>query len=150
MDFQCPFSAAVWQIANAIAQLSDWWGESTNKVRLMQNNANIDANTVVGDLVEATFLGSDAINVADSPQVRKDPLTGKNVFRFYCPEQGYAWYTGSTLNLPQTIYGAYVTNLDGDKLLGAAKFPTPIVLTAEYQLIDLGNVIFEVSDTPIG
>ncbi len=150
MNFVAPFTAAYVAIATAIAGLSGWYGEATSKVKLMSNNPAIDSNTIIASFTEAVFDGYASLGASAVSALYSDPLTGQELIRIAPPAGGWKYATTGTTGLPLTIYGAYLTNSAGDKLLGAVKFDAPIVLTATGQLIDLGNVELFVSPTILG
>jgi hypothetical protein len=69
-----------------------------------------------------------------------DPMTGLRNIQLLEPAGGWHWETGSAANLPQTIYGWFVTDNADAVMLGSALFSTPIVLTAAGQAVDIGNI----------
>jgi len=150
MLMQSPFTALVQAVAAAIAALPDYWGETDNKLRLMQNNPSISSTTVVGDLLEADFGGYAAKTATAGAAVVNDPLTGNILLRIPDIAGGWDFLTSGTTNLPQTIYGAYVTDAAGAILLGAVKFPTPIVLTATAQIVQVDDLNWVLTNPPLG
>jgi len=79
-----------------------------------------------------------------------NPLTSELVLNFPTPAGGNIFTCTATTNLPQTIYGVYVSSGDDTKLLGAVKFTDPMVLTQSGQRFDIGPVLFPVTNTPLG
>jgi len=152
MLLKSPFTPVLTAVAGAVAALADWWGEVDNKVHLMQNDIALSSNTVVGDFVEADFGGYAAKTAAAAAAVFTDPLTGGTIIRIPDPSGGWAFVSTGTppANTPQTIYGAYVVSNDGTKLLGAAKFATPINITEADQIIDVDDVTWLVNTPPVG
>lgn len=150
MLMKSPFTALVSAVAGAIAGLADWWGETDSKLFLMQNDVAISSTTVVGDFTAATFDGSTAKVATVAASVVTDPLTGNTLIRIADPAGGWDFVTTGTTNLPQTIYGAYVTSNDGTKLLGAAKFDVPIILTATGQIVPVDDVQWVLAAPPLG
>jgi len=98
-------------------------------------------NIVFSDFVEADFNGYAPIPaVAHSADWTTDPLTGAQIVELPPPELGWRWETGSAANLPQTIYGWYLTQVDDETMVGCQLFDTPIVLTAASQVIIVDRV----------
>jgi len=152
MLLKSPFAPVKAAVATAIAGLTGWWGEADNKLHLMKNNPAISAATVIGDLTEANFGGYAAKAATAAAAVFTDPVTGNTIIRIPDPAGGWAFAATGTppANSPQDIYGAYVTNAAGDKLLGVAKFSSPITINTAGQLIDVDDVTFVVADPPVG
>lgn len=152
MLLKCPFDAVRAAIAAAVAGLADYWGETDNKMHLMQNNPAITAATVVGDLTEADYGGYAAKAATAAAAVFTDPLTGNLIIRIPDPAGGWAFASTGTppANVPQTIYGAYVTDAAGAILLGAVKFADPITITAAGQIIDVDDATWVVANPPVG
>ena len=152
MLLQAPFTALRTAIATAIAALADYWGEVDNKMHLMMNDPAITSTTVVGDFTEATFGGyaAKAATVAGAAVV--DALTGNLIIRIADPAGGWSFLSSGAppANIPQTIYGAYVTNAAGDILLGAVKFTDPVTITAAGQIIDVDDCTWAVANPPVG
>lgn len=74
--------------------------------------------------------------------VARDPVTGDYLIIIPAPTGGWNYIAGGA-GLPLTIYGAAVMDhADNSKLYGAVLFPTPIVINAAGQLIDLDEVQF--------
>lgn len=103
----------------------------------------------IGGLTEATFTGATAIHAASAAtQVSVDPATGDIIIQVREPAGGWHWATGDAVGLPQTIYGFYLTNAAGTTLLASDLMrsedgtPTPIVLSAAGQGIDIDQVRF--------
>lgn len=152
MRMESPFTAVVTAVAGAIAALADWWGETDNKLHLMQNNPAITSTTVVGDFTEADFGGYAAKLATAAAAVFTDPLTGNIIIRVPDPSGGWAFASSGAppANLPQTIYGAYLTDNAGTGLIGAVKFDTPITITDAGQIIDIDDVTFVLANPPVG
>lgn len=77
-----------------------------------------------------------------------DPLTSQYLLQLKVPAGGFRWETTGLGNLPQTIYGFGVGSFDSTNLYFAALFPTPIVLTAVNQVVEV--VLAQLSFTPVG
>lgn len=94
-------------------------------------------------LTEATFQGYAALLAAAGNQMEfLDPTTGNRIVQLQEPAGGWHWGTTGATGLPQTIYGFYVSDNGTVTLYGSQLFPTPIVLTASGQGIDVGQVRF--------
>jgi len=101
-------------------------------------------------LTPATFTGSTALNAAAGAQQSfQDGATQRRVVQLIEPVGGWHWVTGDAVNLPQTIYGFAVTDLANAVTFGSEVFPTPIVLTAGGQAIDIAQVRFTQSLSPL-
>jgi len=111
-----------------------------------------DVALEVGDLVEATFDGYAAIHAASAAtQVFIDPVTGLWVLQVREPAGGWHWVTSGTTNLPQTIYGYYITNAAGTTLLGVHRFATEeqVLLQVAGQGVDVPQARFYLSSDPL-
>lgn len=108
------------------------------RVKLYQNGADIVAGTVPADLVEATFGGYAPLRLVDLNPVDQgiDPLTGADVWAFDLAE-----FTATLppVNLPQAIYGYYVTWVDPtdsvEKLLWGQRFDAALTITAASRVL---------------
>ncbi len=112
-----------------------------------------DVNMVVGDLVEADFDGYAAIHAASAAtQVFVDPLEGLWTLQVREPAGGWHWVTsGTTTALPQTIFGAYLTNAAGTVLLGVRRFTATeeVLLQALGQGVDVDQARFILVGMPL-
>lgn len=101
------------------------------KVHLYKNNLAPTVNSVVADFVAADFTGygvSSAV-VWGTPGISQSgvPLVLGDVKEFL---------STFPFTVPNTVYGYYVTNTAGSKLLFAEKFETPqIISTGNQQII---------------
>ncbi len=92
-----------------------------------------------------TYLGIDIIAAARLKTY--DPATDELLLFIPPPAGGWHWKTGSTANLPQTIYGWAATTtlgavpLAGSDIIMADLFTTPIVLTAALQEVNVDEVL---------
>lgn len=113
------------------------------EVHLAMNAFSPGTGTVLADLTEADFDGATEIDAGVGPQQNFiDPTTGRRVIQLLEPAGGWHWITTGVTNLPQTIYGYYVTNNGGTILYGCALLPAPVLLTGVGQAIDLPQVRF--------
>jgi hypothetical protein len=118
------------------------------KVHLAQNAFAPSLSLALGSLTEANFTGYAALLAAVGNQQNfQDPVTGNGVVQLVEPLGGWHWATTGTANLPQTIYGFYVTDNGSATLYGSALFSAPITLTASGQGIDIAQVRFAVIPT---
>ena len=112
-----------------------------NKIALIKANFTPQENLIVADLTLADFDGSTPLEGATgTQQAGIAPLSGQQVVTIIEPVGGWRWETTGVTNLPQTIYGYALLNDAGTVLLGVAKLPTAIPLTAAGQEINLGAV----------
>jgi len=79
-----------------------------------------------------------------------DPLTSQQVIQLSEPAGGWYWQTNGTANMPQTIYGVYITNHADTAILASQLLDTPIVLNAIGQIINLGQLNFRLPLNPLG
>jgi hypothetical protein len=105
------------------------------------------ANLTVGSLTLASFTGSTPLANTSATMLRyTDPATGEWLVEVPPPSGGWHWQVITNLsNLPQTIYGYALIDNTGAVLYGTNLLPTPIVLNAIGQGIDIPNVNFRVS-----
>lgn len=104
---------------------------------------------VIGDFTEADFDGYAALEAGTgTPQRFLDPVTGLWMVQILEPVGGWNWITTGLTNLPQTIYGCYLTLNDGTTLVGCQRFGTQVVLTTEPQGINIDQVAVALSLTP--
>lgn len=105
---------------------------------------------VVGDFTPATFTGSTAKNAGTgTQQTFVDAISGARVIQLLEPAGGWHWLCTAITNLPQTIYGYYVTDTADTDLYGCVAFTTPIILTASGQAIDVANIRFTMVANPL-
>ncbi|SRR6266545_2116887 len=105
-------------------------------------------NLVIGDLVKATFTGAAAkATITATMQKFTDPQTGEWIIQIPEPAGGWHWQTTDTANLPQTIYGYALTDLNEITLWGSALLDAPVVLNGVGQGVDIGQVRFRLSQS---
>jgi hypothetical protein len=93
----------------------------------------------LGDLTFADFDGSTPLDVTLGAQAEAlDPATNDSVITLSPPVGGWRWVTTGITNLPQTIYGVALMDKTDATVLATEAFPTPIVLTAIDQVVDIG------------
>jgi hypothetical protein len=89
----------------------------------------------------ATFDGYATLNAASgSQQSFTDPVSGNQIVQLIEPLGGWHWLTTGGTNLPQTIYGYFVTDLADAVTLGCGILDTPVILTATGQAIDIAQI----------
>lgn len=114
---------------------------NANHVHLTQQDFTPSLDMVLGDFLAATFDGYAALSLGLGAQpIMYDAETGLLTIKLEDPAGGYVWATTGVTNLPQTIYGAYVTDNADAVLLGAYKFPDPITLTISGQGLSFGEL----------
>jgi len=105
-------------------QLSNTTG---SKVHLFKNDAEMTSEISLDDLTEADFDGYGAAGPIDNWLTGLDPEgDGKLIY----VDSAVSYITTGETNLPQTIYGFYIT-ADDDSLVYARKWTTPITLDEE-------------------
>ncbi len=104
------------------------------------------ATRVIGDFTEANFTGFAAkLAAVGAQQNFFDPITGQRVVQLVEPAGGWHWQCGDALQLPQTIYGFYVTDNASAVVYGCALLPQTVLLSATGDAVDIGNVRFSFS-----
>jgi hypothetical protein len=116
-------------------------------VHLAKANFTPGPDLTVGDLTEADFTGSAALDAGTgTQQVFVDPVTGQRTIQILEPAGGWHWdCSGGTL--PQTIFGYYLTDNADAVLYAATRLTTPITLTAAGQAVDIPYLRFVFSNT---
>ena len=121
-----------------------------NKIHLAMNNFALNEDLAIGDLTEATFTGATALaGSTGSQEVGVDPRTQQQVVEIKAPVGGYRWITADAVNLPQTIYGFYLTDTTGATLLAAGQLPIPLTLQAAGQFVSIDPVIMTMVVQPL-
>lgn len=121
-----------------------------NKMALVKAEFNDNEDLVAGDLTLADFNGSTPIiGAVGSQLVGTDPVTGDQKITIKDPAGGYRWEVGSTLNLPQTIYGRVLLSNDLADLIAYELFDQPITLTAVGQEINPGPATMVLVSAPV-
>jgi hypothetical protein len=115
------------------------------RVRLAKAPFVPSVNSVPGDFTEADFGGYAARTpAAGAASVRFDTDRSKNVIivRLYSgANTGWTWSPTTTVNLPQTIYGAYVqSTVGGLDILMSIALPNPVVLRSVNDLVSIDRV----------
>jgi len=112
-----------------------------NLVTLAQAAFNPSELLAIGDVTPADFDGSDPIEITVGVQAEGlDPLNADAIITLSPPVGGFRFETTGTTNLPQTIYGVYVTDNGATKILCSKLLDQPITLTTINQVIDLGDL----------
>lgn len=94
-------------------------------------------------LVEATFAGYAPIDpTAGNQLVYTDPVSGLITVELAAPAGGWHFQTTGTSNLPQTVYGWWVTDHTDAVLYGSGLLDTPVPLTLSGQGFDIPNPKF--------
>lgn len=123
---------------------------AVKNVTLLKANFTPGPGTDYSTLTPADFTGSTAkTSPSGAQQAFVDGATGRQVVQLIEPVGGWHWVTTDAVNLPQTIYGFVLTNDDNSETYGSELLPTPIVLTAAGQAVDLDQVRFVVANTPL-
>jgi len=143
-----PTSALQLQIATLLATDTTTLAEATFvNLHLAKAAFTPSPGLTLGALTEADFVGYAAKPVSTATQlVYVDPLTGLITIELVSPAGGWTWHTTGTTNLPQTIYGTFLTDHANALLWGSGLLPSPITLTASGQGIALGAQTFAFSN----
>lgn len=105
-------------------------------VRLFQNAAVPTETMAIGDFTQADFGGYAGLDVAlGACPEGLNPQTDDSQIRLISADGDYVWETTNTSNLPQTIYGFYVTDAGGSILYAAERFAFPVELTMTNQTV---------------
>jgi hypothetical protein len=101
----------------------------------------------IGTLTEADFDGYGPIDVVAGSQLFfTDPATGLVTVELKSPAGGWHFACTGVTNLPQTIYGFYVTDNADAVLYGAQLLDTPITISASGQAFDVPNPRYNFSN----
>lgn len=107
------------------------------EIHLAQNLFAPGPGLVIGDLVQADFDGyNPAVRASAALPESLDPINGDIVLSINSLT-GLPYETTGTTNLPQTIYGFYLTDQDETVVWAAELFDAPITLTGINQSIQL-------------
>jgi len=113
------------------------------EIHLAKNAFTESPSRVLGDFTEADFDGYAALaKDPAAPTVVTDPATGDQIITLPDPAGGWAFATTGVTNLPQTIYGYYLTDSTGAVLYGCKRFADAVVLTGNGQGFSIGTVDF--------
>lgn len=121
-------------------------------VRLAKTAFTEDVALVIGDMDEADFDGYAELHAASAAtQVFLDPVTGLWTLQVREPAGGWHWVTSGVTNLPQTIYGFYLTDAAGTLLLGVHRFASEdeVLLQIVGQGVDVPNARFALNAQPL-
>lgn len=114
---------------------------NANKVHLSMTTFLPGQERVVGDFTEATFTGATALLAGTgTQQTFLNPLNGERIIQLKEPAGGWHWQASDAVNLPQTIYGYWVTDNTSADLLGCELLPEPITLNNAGDAVDLPNI----------
>jgi hypothetical protein len=98
-------------------------------------------------LVEADFAGYAALDpTAGAQSVYQDPVSGLYTVEMKAPIGGWHFQTTGAGNLPQTIYGWWLTDHTDAVLYGSGLLDTPVPLTISGQGFDLPVLTFAFSN----
>ena len=99
---------------------------------------------VVADFVEADFAGYAPLDAGVGPQQNFiDPSNGNRTVQLVEPPGGWHWQASGVGNLPQTIYGYYVSDNADAVLFGSKLIQPPIPLAGILDGVDLAQVRFQ-------
>jgi len=114
---------------------------NANNIALLKAAISPNEGITLADLTFADFDGSTPLDVTVGAQAEAlDPQTGDSIITISPPVGGWRWVTTGITNLPQTIYGFALMSNAGAAVYATEALPTPIVLTATDQVIDIGPI----------
>jgi len=93
------------------------------RLRLFQNNATVDEDTVIGDLTEATFSGY----IEATPTFGGAAINGNDNAQADGSSETFTHSGGGTNN---TIYGWYLVDNGSGDLVWAEKYGAPVSMNA--------------------
>jgi len=139
-----PSTALQLQIATLIADDTTTLGSATAlKVHLAKAPFTPAPNLDPTTLVPADFTGYAALSPPSGSQlVYQDPITGLFTVELKEPAGGWHFQTTAITNLPQNIYGWWVTDNTSATLYGSGLLDTPVPLTASGQGFDLPTLTY--------
>ena len=98
-------------------------------------------------LVSADFDGYTALLPTPGPQIEYwDPVSGLYTVEIKEPAGGWHYQCTGPGNLPQTIYGWFVTDSTNTKLYGSGLLDTPVPMTGAGQGLNLPTLQFAFSN----
>lgn len=121
-------------------------------LRLAKTAFSESVNLVIGDMDEADFDGYSALHGASAAtQVFIDPVTGLWTLQVREPAGGWHWVTTGLTNLPQTIFGYYLTDSGGTDLWGVHRFSDAeeVLLQIVGQGVDVPSARFALNAQPL-
>ena len=114
---------------------------NANHVHLTMAPFTPNLDMVLGDFTEATFDGYAVKDIGVGAQpIFYSVQTGLLTIVLEDPAGGYVWATTGVTNLPQTIYGAYLTDNADAVLLGAMQLDNPVTLQASGEGLSFGEL----------
>lgn len=120
------------------------------KVHLAQNSFTPAAGLALASFTEANFTGYAALNAGTGNQQEfQDPATANRIIQLLEPAGGWHWASTGTANLPQTIYGYYITDNATTVLYGSALLPSAVTITGSGQGLDIPQVRFALLPTSL-
>lgn len=135
------------RLASDVATLA---AATANKVALAQNSFTPSPARVLADFTVANFTGYAALSAGTgTQQTFVDAASGLRTIQLLEPAGGWHWQTTGTANLPQTIYGYFVTDNAAAVLYGCALLQAPVTLTASGQAVDTGNIRLTFANAPL-
>ena len=146
-----PVSAVLAQIANLIAtDVTELNAIARVNVHLAQAPFTPGPGLTLGALTEATFNTYAAIaQAAGVPNTYTDPATEEWLVQLLQPIGGWQWSAGSLADLPQTIYGWYVTDNANANLFYAELFAAPVTLAAIGNGVNIDQVNVRLSQAAL-
>lgn len=105
---------------------------------------------VIGSFTEANFSGYAALLAGTGNQQEfVDPASANRIIQLNEPAGGWHWQSTGVANLPQTIYGYYITDNASAVVYGSALLPAAVTITASGQGVDIPQVRFALIPTAL-
>lgn len=116
-----------------------------NKVFLVDAEFTPGPSLIPADLSFTSLTGGGPISaVLGAQNDSVDPLTGDLLVEIKPPAGGWRWeFSAGTF--PTTLWGYALLDNDETRVFGAARFDTPIILTAAGQSLTVGAVVFRIN-----
>jgi len=117
-------------------------------LHLAQNAFTPGLELVLGDLTEATFTGSAALNAGTGAQpVGFDVATGFEIILVKEPAGGWTWTCTVAPTPEETIYGWYLTDTADAVLLGSGLLDNPLTINTVGQTLHVPRVTLSFAET---
>lgn len=110
-------------------------------VHLAKATFTPNEGNVLADFEEADFGSYAAKAVAAGPvDWFMDPVSMRRTLMIPDPVGGWAWVTSNDTNLPQTIYGFYITDDPATVVISSQLFDVPVLLTGHPEGVNIGSI----------
>jgi len=118
------------EILEIVADITKFSDADAPRLRLFKNDVQPNVDTELGDFEEADFDGyTEKGWSSDDWNYGVDPVSGNQILEPKPTGASAVWEVTGETDIPQTVYGFYLTDNAGTTLIGARRFNTPVVLT---------------------